>query len=421
MADVEYLIIGNGVAGITAAQEIRYADAYGRMLIVGDEDQPYYYRASLSEWISGQTSDEMLPGRTAAFYEQMDIEQMRGRVTRIDADARQAYLANGDTLKYDKLLIATGAQANVHPVEGLAEADTLVFRDLADAREIKERLGCCSSTRLTTSGRALIVGGGILGLELAGALHKMELRPNGLPLTVAVVQRTLPLGKPLLDAPAAEWLRGRMEADGVDLFLDDTVTRVEGQTAHFRSGRTWDFDVFVQAIGITPVFPDLPGLGVGQGIRIDERCQSNLPNVYAAGDCTETRVPGTERWQTTRVWLDCAQQGKVAGRNMAQREALLPDEPFFNASIIYTALYTYVGEPHGEGGEVHVWRGDGGYRKVRVVDGKLAGALLLDERHGSMALFKAIGQPVARFGADVARPDFPFNDLAGRDWDYLFY
>ncbi|MCP4594604.1 MAG: FAD-dependent oxidoreductase, partial [bacterium] len=314
MADVEYLIIGNGVAGITAAQEIRYADAYGRMLIVGDEDQPYYYRASLSEWVSGQTSDEMLPGRTADFYEQMDIEQMAGRVTRIDADAGQAYLANGDTLEYDKLLIATGARANVHPVEGLAETDTLVFRDLADAREIKERLGCCSSTRLTTSGRALIVGGGILGLELAGALHKMELRPNGLPLTVAVVQRTLPLGKPLLDAPAAEWLRGRMEADGVDLFLDDTVTRVVGQTAHFRSGRTWDFDVFVQAIGITPVFPDLPGLGVGQGIRIDERCQSNLPNVYAAGDCTETRVPGADRWQTTRIWLDSTRQGRIAGR-----------------------------------------------------------------------------------------------------------
>ena len=115
------------------------------------------------------------------------------------------------------------------------------------------------------------------------------------------------------------------------------------------------------------------------------------------------------------------QQGRTAGRNMAGQDAALPDQPFFNASIIYTALYTYVGEPHGEEGEVHVWQGDGGYRKVRVVDGKLAGALLLDERHGSMALFKAIGQPVAQFGADIARPDFPFNDLTGQDWDYLFY
>ncbi len=236
-----------------------------------------------------------------------------------------------------------------------------------------------------------------------------------------------------------------METDGIDMFVGDTVARVEGRTAHLQSGRAWDFDVFVQAIGITPVFPNAPGLEAGRGIRIDGCCQTNLPNVYAAGDCTETRVPGSNRWQTTRIWLDCTRQGRTAGRNMAchqngrseklmachqngrseklmaNRDAVLPDQPFFNASIIYTALYTYTGEPHGEEGEAHVWQGGGGYRKVRVVDGKLAGALLLDERHGSMALFKAIGRPVAQFGADIARPDFPFNDLSGRDWDYMFY
>lgn len=106
---------------------------------------------------------------------------------------------------------------------------------------------------------------------------------------------------------------------------------------------------------------------------------------------------------------------------MAEPARTLPDRPFFNASIIYAILYAYIGQPHGEEGEVYVWQEGDGYRKVRVVDGRLAGALLLGERQGSMALFKAIGQPVARFGTDVARPDFPFNDLTGQDWDYLFY
>ncbi len=445
MTDVKYLIIGNGMAGITAAQEIRHAErsasltasAGGRMLIVSDEVEPYYYRASLSEWISGQMTDEMLPGRTPEFYDQMRIEQTSGHVARVDSEARRVHLDDGDVIGYDRLLIATGARANVYAVEGLEES--LVFRNVADAREIKERLGCCGSTGpalspsaalgvnsaegLTTGGRALIVGGGILGLELAGALHKMGIQH------IAVVQRTPPLGKPLLDAPAAEWLQQCMRADGVDLFISDTVARVEGQTAHFKSGRTWDFDIFVQAVGITPIFPEVPGLAVGKGIRIDERCRANLPGVYAAGDCTETRVPGsvsretgrTERWQTTRIWLDCAQQGRTAGRNMVGCDATLPDRPFFNASIIYAILYVYIGRPHGEEGEVYVWQEGDGYRKVRVVDGRLAGALLLGERQGSMALFKAIGQPVARFGADVARPDFPFNDLTGQDWDYLLY
>jgi NAD(P)H-nitrite reductase large subunit len=212
-----------------------------------------------------------------------------------------------------------------------------------------------------------------------------------------------------------------MQTDGIDLFINDTVTRVQGQTAHLRSGSTWAFDIFVQAVGITPIFPEVTGLEVGKGIHIDEHCRTNQPDLYAAGDCTETRVGSSDRWQTTRIWLDCAKQGRAAGRNMAGVDATLPNQPFFNASVIYTALYTYVGEPHGQAGQTYVWQGDDGYRKVRVVDGKLAGALLLDQRHGGMALFKAIGQAVTQFGADIARPDFPFNDLAERDWDYMWY
>ena len=126
-------------------------------------------------------------------------------------------------------------------------------------------------------------------------------------------------------------------------------------------------------------FPEVPGMAVGKGIRIDERCRTNLPHIYAAGDCTETRIPGAgrdgaPRWQTTRIWLDCARQAKVAGRNMANQKATLTAEPFFNASAIYTLFYTFIGEPHGEG-QVHIWQGDDaagarGYRKFRVVDGK---------------------------------------------------
>lgn len=405
MSEVKYLIIGNGVAGVTAAQEIRHLDTDGRIVMVSDEGEPYYYRASLSEWISGQTTSEMLPGRTSEFYDRMRIEQRTGHVTRVEPKAGQVHLADGGRIDYDRLLIATGARANVYSVEGLEE--TVVFRSLADARHIKESLGCC--------GRALIVGGGVLGLELAGALHNMGIQH------IAVVQRTPPLGKPLLDASASGWLQQRMRADGVDLFIRDTVVRVEGKTAYLKSGKAWDFDVLVQAVGITPVFPEVPGLTVGIGIRIDDHCRTNLPDIYAAGDCTETCVPDSDRWQTTRIWLDCAQQGSTAGRNMAGRDATLPDQPFFNASIMYTVLYTYVGEPHGEEGEIHIWQKGDGYRKLRVVDGKLAGALLLGERHGGMALLRAIGKPVAGFGADIARPDFPFNDLTGRDWDYLFY
>ena len=412
---VEYLIVGNGMAGITAAQEIRHADPDGRIVLVGDEPLPYYYRASLSEWLSGALTDETLLGRTPAFYEHMRLEQVSGHVTRVEPQARRVHLDQAPPIQYHKLLIATGARANRFPVKGLAEP--LVFRDWADVKRIQARMGGC--------GRALILGGGILGLELAGALHKMGHADGHCPQHIAVVQRSGFVGKPLLDQPAAEWLQAKMRADGIELFLGDTVARVENQMAHFQSGRTWPFDLFVQTVGITPVFPDVPGLDTGRGIRIDARARTNLPDIYAAGDCTETQKPGTDRWETTRIWLDCARQGKIAGRNMAADRLDTPtqtlrNEPFFNASIIYTVYYAYIGEPHGAGGQIHLWQAGNAYRKVRTLDGNLVGALFLGERHGSMALRAAVGRPVPA-DQNLAHPAVDWNAFSEPSWDYAFF
>lgn len=121
------------------------------------------------------------------------------------------------------------------------------------------------------------------------------------------------IGAPLLDRPAADWLLQRITADGVEVFLEDTVERVEAGRAHLRGGVVRPFDLLIQAVGITPVFPEIPGLTRGQGIRIDERCRTSLPHVHAAGDCTERLETETGRWLTTRFWLDGSRQGRTAG------------------------------------------------------------------------------------------------------------
>jgi NAD(P)H-nitrite reductase large subunit len=233
------------------------------------------------------------------------------------------------------------------------------------------------------------------------------------------------VGKPILDQHAAEWLQRRMRADDLDLFLNDTVTHVTTEagaspTAHCKSGKTWAFDLFVQTVGILPRYPEVAGLKIGRGIQIDEHARTNLPNIYAAGDCTEIYDAATERWHPTRTWLDGARQGRVAGCGMTGRTASAASAPFFNASIIYDIFYAYIGAPHGAG-ETYLWQEPGAYRKMHVVDGKLAGAMLMGQRHGMMALYKAIGQPVAQYGDEIAAPEFPWNDLTGQDWDYDFY
>ncbi|NBD34689.1 MAG: FAD-dependent oxidoreductase [Chloroflexi bacterium] len=414
MSVPRYVIIGNGVAGMTAAQEIRRADPDGVLTLIGDEAERYYYRASLSEWLAGDNADEAVYGRTPAFYADLQIKKVNGLVTHVHPERQTLTLQNGDTLPYDQLLIATGAKARIVPIKGLNHPN--VYRTWQDAREIKAQL---TREGELHQGRALILGGGILGLELAGALVKMGIQK------IALVQRSAFVGKPILDQHAAKWLQRRMRADDLDLLLNDTVTHVTteaGETpiAHCKSGTTWAFDLFVQTVGILPRYPEIAGLKIGRGIQIDEHSRTNHPNIYAAGDCTETHNPATSRWQPTRTWLDGARQGRVAGGGMAGRTVSMTTSPYFNASIIYDVFYAYLGAPHGAG-EIYLWQEPGAYRKVRVVDGKLTGALLMGQRHGMMALYKAIGQPVAQYGDEIAAPEFPWNDLTGKDWGYDFY
>ena len=146
MTALHYVIIGNGVAGVTAAQEIRKLDGDGKITIVSDEDE-YYYRASLSEWISNRNTEEMMNGRTALFYDEMRLERVFGTVTQVDPAAHQVMIGQ-KRLDYDRLLIATGAQPNQISIPGLEES--LVFRSFKDARDIQEQVGCCN--------RVLILG-----------------------------------------------------------------------------------------------------------------------------------------------------------------------------------------------------------------------------------------------------------------------
>jgi nitrite reductase (NADH) large subunit len=406
MAEVNtYLLVGCGVAAVTAAREIRKLDRNGKIILVGDE--PYYYRGSLSEWISGRTTEEMLPGRTAGFYQQLHLERVEGRVERIDPAEQIAALADGRIFHYDRLLIATGAKAREFPIPGLDSSASLRFRSLEDAGLIKEKAGCC--------GRVLILGGGVLGLELAGALSSMGGKQ------IAVVQLLPFMGIPLLDEHAALWLHERMRAAGVELFLEDTVVKVDNSTAEFRSGRKWDFDLFVQSVGIAPAFPEVPGLETGVGIRIANNGATNLENIFAAGDCTETKPDGHEAWQQTRTWLESSRQGKIAGCGMVQPEMHAPESSvFYNSSILFDLFYSYIGDPHGEGGDIFRWESGGGMRKIRVVDGRLEGALLLGERRQNLSVLHAVGKEVLQ-GARIADPNFHWNDLTGQDWDYRFY
>ena len=399
-----YLIIGNGVAGISAAEEIRKVDPTGEILILHDEERPYYYRASLSEMITGEKTPQMLAGRTPQFYENLKLTAIRAFVTHIDPVKRVAYTQKKE-YPYDEVLIATGAAPR--SIDIPCDQKILLYRDFSQAEEI--------IAALRNQPRLLIIGGGVLGLELAAAVHQLPGHQ------IAIVQRSPQIGRPLLDEAASDWLIQRMQTDDIALFLNDVVKRIKTNTVVMESGKTWQSDLVVAAIGVIPIYPQIPGLKINQGIQIDEYCQTNQPHVYAAGDCTEYFHQAHHKWQPSRIWLEASQQGAIAGANMAGETKKYPAGTTYNASYIYKDRYVFIGDPHGEGGQTHLWIHGDAYRKIRVVDGIVAGAVLINNRKGHLAIRDAINAQSIVKGDDLAHPNLNWNFIAKPSWDYHFF
>ncbi|MEE4194271.1 MAG: FAD/NAD(P)-binding oxidoreductase [Anaerolineae bacterium] len=399
-----YIIIGNGVAGVSAFEEIRKYDRFGEIFLFYQEEKPYYYRASLSEMIHGKNTPEMLDGRTEAYYHALNIKRIHAQVKKVDAVNQMVY-THDDQYHFDELLIATGAAARKIPLT--EDIESLVYRNFDDAQRI--------TSSLAERKWLLIIGAGVLGLELAAAVRKLPGKH------IAIVQHSGQIGRPILDSQASDWIIERLQTDGITLFLNDEIEAISGSTARLSSGAVWNYDLVVQTIGVTPIFPQIDELKAGKGIQIDHHCQTNLAHIYAAGDCTETLDRSHQKWTPSRTWLEASQQGKTAGANMAGVAATIPETTFYNASYLYKDHYVMIGEPHGPADEIHLWKHQDGYRKIRILDRKVIGALLISNRQRHLSIRDAINNHVRVEGDRIADPDFDWNFISGNNWDYHFF
>jgi len=365
---MRYVIIGNSAAGIGAAEGIRQRDKQGEIIIITHEPHHTYSRPLISYLLLGKVTEETMRYRDEDFYAVNNCTLLRScAATAIDAQAKCVLLSGGGSVPYDKLLIAAGSSAFVPPIEGLdAVKNAYTFMSLDDAREI--------NAALAKDKRVLIIGAGLIGLKCAeGILDRVaditiiDLQPNIL--------------SSILDTEGARLVQKHLEGKGIRFRLSCGVQKFDGNTAVLNNGDSvdsdvrLDFDILVLAMGVRPNTELLRGIAeIGRGIVINERSETSAPDIYAAGDCTQTVDISSGQSKIMALLPNAYMQGECAGINMAGGEGsfakAIPMNAigFFGMHLITAGNYT---------GDVYAAAAGGEYKRLFYSDNALNGYILI--------------------------------------------
>ena len=298
-----YLILGNGAAGFNAAKAIRERDKTGSIVIVSNEPYAAYNRPMLTKAIVSGLEADQIAIADKGWYEENRIYQMLGRtVTAVDMKAREALLDNGGKLYFTKLIYALGSECFIPPIKGSDKSQVVAIRRLDDVRRLE---------KLMADGKnAVVIGGGVLGLEAA-----WELKKAGLSVTVLEAAPML-MGRQL-DADFGELLKKIAADSGVTIHTGVTVSAISGEErvtgVALADGREFPADLVVVSAGVRANvgLAKEMGLEIGRAVMVNERMETNLPGVYACGDCAEYKGVNYA------IWPEAMEQGKTAGANAA--------------------------------------------------------------------------------------------------------
>ncbi len=374
---MRYVIIGNGCAGLRAAQAIRERDPAGDITIVDCERHPCYYRMRLPDYISGWRKRDFVFMVAEDFYRENRIRLMAGEVvTALRPGQHEVTLASGGSLAYDRLLIASGARPRELAVPG-SDLDGVVYLRTLDQADDIIRRG-------NEAHRAVALGGGLLGVEMARAFNEMGLETHYL-------IREDRFWPQMLDAAGSELVEGVLKENGVLLRKEDGIEEIRGEGGRVRgvltaSGEELESDLLGVAIGVVSNLEFLEGSGVetDRGIIVDDHLRCNLPDIYAAGDAAQALDVASGEHRVVTSLLNAQRQGEVAGTNMSGGDAALEGVVPYNVIVIYKLPVACIGldlPPDEEGYEILTgdYPKDGKYRKLVLRDGILVGATFIGD------------------------------------------
>jgi nitrite reductase (NADH) large subunit len=404
---VSVVVLGNGIAGVTSADFVRRGHPECEIHVVGSESHVLYNRMGISRLVYGRSAMQGLYLLPEQWYDEHQIVAwLNTVVSRVDLGSKRVFLATGDTLSYDRLILAMGSNSAPPPVDGFGRPGSFVLRSAADAMLIRayaQEHGCRN---------AVVAGGGLLGLEAGHSLNELGLR-------VTVLERGARLLSKQIDEHCSELVHGHFARIGMQVLYraeSQALTgdnRVRGLT--LKDGRQLRCDMFLAAVGIRPniELARQAGIAVNRGVVVDDRMETSVPGVFAAGDVAEHdgRVLG--------LWPIAAKQGEVAALNaLGGDERLTGEVPATILKGVGVDLFS-IGQFAPKAGDEVVVDEDPSapsYRKLVISQGRAVGAIVLGNHPEVVAsVTKAVkNRAEIRDLAPLRRGDWEFLKDPGR-------
>jgi NADPH-dependent 2,4-dienoyl-CoA reductase/sulfur reductase-like enzyme/nitrite reductase/ring-hydroxylating ferredoxin subunit len=325
------VILGGGAAGFAAAEMLRRRGFAGAITMISSDDAAPVDRPNLSkDYLAGSAPEDWVPLRADDWYAENAIDlRLKTEATALDARARTLTLASGETVSFDKLLLATGAEPVKLRLPGADLPHVHTLRSLADSRAI--------IARAKQAKRAVVVGASFIGLEVAAALRAREIEVH----VVAPEKRPL---ERVFGAELGDFVRALHEEHGVSFHLENGVTAIGEKFVTLTSGAALDAELVVLGVGVRPrlTLAEQAGLALDRGVSVNEYLETSAPGIYAAGDIA--RWPDAVTGERIRVehWVVAEQQGQCAALNMMGVRTPFHAVPFF-WSQHYDVPINYVG------------------------------------------------------------------------------
>ena len=377
---MRYVIIGNGVAGTTAAHQIRKKDETGEITLLTQEPYPFYSRIRVIDFLSGAASMQDLLLKKEEWYKNLDITlRVNTTVTQIKPKAKQVVTREGETLKYDKLLLAMGGTPFVPPITGVSKKGVFTLRTIQDAYAILEYIK-------KEGNHVIAIGGGILGLEASNALRKQGCK-------ITVIESFPRLLPRQMDTEGAGMLQEQLKEKGFTFYLGAKTHKITGKqqvdgiilddNTHIKG------DMVLLSAGIRPavtLVQDLE-LDIDRGVKVNNQLQTSIPDIYAAGDLIQhkNRMYG--------IWPAAEKQGEIAGVNMAGEQRTYPGTTPSNILKVTGIDLFSTGDIDPDGQQESIIQKDKNrfiYKKIVLSNNTIIGAILYGDTQGRNRIMNAI-------------------------------